>query len=256
VQELVEERAVPVGLGRAGEHLPGDVQQFDAVAGGDVGDQAALGGHDHRDALERRDERGLPDGAGLPQCLQARDPGGVAGAAHLRGEPARAGGVQQPGQPRADHVAADQLGQAGAEPVVQFPAPGAEPAGGLQLGQHPPAPVGCHVGLGAGRGPAFLPGRARVQLKPVQDLQHGQFPPVPDLDVIDDERRGEQPPGHREPVRLRRGPGRRDRPGRESRHQRPGLGAELPGRGGRLGPGVCGGHQRPFPNSTSRLSAR
>jgi hypothetical protein len=34
VQELVEERAVPVGLGRAGEHLPGDVQQFDAVARG------------------------------------------------------------------------------------------------------------------------------------------------------------------------------------------------------------------------------
>jgi hypothetical protein len=38
VQELVEERAVPVALGRAGKHLPGDVQQLDAVAGGDVGD--------------------------------------------------------------------------------------------------------------------------------------------------------------------------------------------------------------------------
>ena len=46
VQELVEERAVPVGAGAVGEHLPAAVQQLDAVAGGDVGDQAALGRHD------------------------------------------------------------------------------------------------------------------------------------------------------------------------------------------------------------------
>ena len=91
--------------------------------------------------------------------------------------------------------------------------------------------------------------------EPVQGLQQGQLAPVPFLGVIGEERRGKQPPGHREPVRGRRVPPCQGGPGREpiQHHQR--LGAELPGRGSRPG-GRPRGHQRPFPNSTSRLSGR
>ena len=47
----------------------------------------------------------------------------------------------------------------------------------------------------------------------------------------------------------------RDRAGRELLHHHQRLGAELPGPGNRPA-GHRGGHQRPFPNSTSRLSGR
>ena len=256
VQELVEERAVPVvGVGLAGEHGQGAVQQLDAVAGGDVGDEAALGGHDQADPLDRRVERGVPGAGGFPQRLQGGDPGGVADPAHLGGDPGRGGGGQQPGQPGADDVAADQLGQPGAEPAAQFPCPGAVVAGGLQAGQHLVAPVRGPAGLGAAGVPPLLPRRPGVQLEPVEDLQHGQLPPVPDAGPLGDERRGEHPPHHGEPVRGGRRPGRRDRAGREPFHHRQGLGAEPPRRGLRRG-GHRGGHQRPFPNSTSRLSGR
>jgi hypothetical protein len=87
VQELVEERAVPADAGAMGEQEPAAVQQLDAVAGGDVGDQAALGGHDQGDPLDRRGERGPADSAALPQLFQGGDPSGVAGPAHLLGDP-------------------------------------------------------------------------------------------------------------------------------------------------------------------------
>ena len=125
VQELVEERAGPPGAGAVAGGLPGAVQQLDAVAGGDVGDEAALGGHDHRDPLDRRVERGVPDGGLLAQLPQGRDPGGVPEPAHLVGEPGRGRRRQQPGKARADDVAADQLGHARPEPGVQARAQGA-----------------------------------------------------------------------------------------------------------------------------------
>jgi hypothetical protein len=190
VQELVEERAVPVAAGPVGEHEPAAVQQLNAVAGRDVGDEAALGRHDQGDPLDRGHERGLPDRAGLPQCPQGRDPGGVTDPAHLLGDPDRGGGGQQPGQSRADDIGADQLDQPRAEPVVLPPAQGPAHSGGLQVIEHLLPPVGGPVGASAGGVPPLLPGRARVQLKPVQGLQHGQLAPVPDPDaVIGPERR-------------------------------------------------------------------
>ena len=181
VQELVEERAVPVvGVGLAGERGQGAVEQLDAVAGGDVGEQAAFGRHDQADPLDGRVERGVPGAGGFPQCLQGGDAGGVADTAHLGGDAGGGGGGQQPGQPGADDVAADQLGQPGAEPAAQLPCPGAVVAGGLQAGEHLVAPVRGPVRLGAAGVPSLLPRRPGVQLEPVEDLQHGQFPPVPD----------------------------------------------------------------------------
>lgn len=44
MQELVEEWAVPGVVGIVGERERAAAQQLDAVAGGDVGDVAALGG--------------------------------------------------------------------------------------------------------------------------------------------------------------------------------------------------------------------
>jgi hypothetical protein len=255
VQELVDEGAVPVGAGPVAEHVPAAVQQFHAVAGGDVADQAALGCHDQGGPLDRRGERRLPDCAGLPQVLQGCDPGRVAGPAHFLGDPDRGGGGQQPGQAGPDNVAAEQLDHAEAEQVADLPAPRPEPAGGLQAVQHPVPPVGGPVGARAGEVPAFLPRRPGMQLEPVEDLQHGQLPRVTGLRVPGGERRGEDPPDYRGPVRGRRVPGRRDRAGRELPRHRQCLGTQLPGPGNRPG-GHRGGHQRPFPNSTSRLSGR
>jgi len=254
VQELVEERAVPVAAGPVVEDPPAAIQQLDAVAGGDVGDQAALGGHDQGDPLDGRGERGPPDGARVQQPSQGGDPGGVAGPAHLLGDPGRGGGGQQPGQGRAQDVAADQLDHARAENVVDLAAPGAEFPGGLQLRDCLVPPVSGPVGPGAAGVPAFLPRRPGVQLQPVEDFQHGQLPVVPRVDVLGQERRRQHPPHHREPVLGRLRPGPRDRAGREPPCQRQRLGAGLACRG----PGRCRrrGHQRPFPNSTSRLSGR
>ena len=255
VQQLVDERAVPVGPGPVGEHLTAAVQQFHAVAGGDVADQAALGRHDQGGPLDRRAESGFPDRAGLPQLLQQRDPGGVAGPGHLLRDPDRGGGGQQPRQTRPQDVAADQLDHAHAEHVAQLPAPWPKGVSGCEVGQHPVPPVGGPVSAGAGGVPPVLPCRPRVQFEPVQDLQHGQLAPVPGLGIAGEERRREHPPDRRRPARGRRVPGWRDRAGRELLHHRQGLAAELPGPGDRLG-GHRGGHQRPFPNSTSRLSGR
>jgi len=96
---------------------------------------------------------------------------------------------------------------------MQLPAAGSEFPGGLQLGDRLVPPVGGPVGPGAGGVPAFLPRLPRVQLKPVEDLQHGQLPRVPGVDVLGEERRCQHPPHHREPACGRRLPGRRDRSG-------------------------------------------
>ncbi len=249
VQELVEERGVHAGVV---VYLNGALQQLHAVTGGDVGDHPALGGHDHGDPLGRRAGRVRGKAAGRRQFPQGRDPGRVAGPAHLPPELARGAGGQQPGQAWAQDIAADQLDQAAAEHRPDLLARH-RAAGATEIGQDLVPPVGPPVGARAGGVPAFLPRRPRVQLEPVEDLQHGPLPPVPALRLRGREGRGEHPPHHREPVRGRRVPRRRDRPGREPLHRRQRLSTELPGRHhGRR----HGGHQRPFPNRTSRLSGR
>ena len=70
VQELVEERVVPVAAGPVVEQSSAAVRQLDAVAGSDAGDEAALGRHDQGDPLDGRGERGLPDGARVQQPSQ------------------------------------------------------------------------------------------------------------------------------------------------------------------------------------------
>src|SRR5882762_4680524 len=65
VQQLVEVRALLIG---DGADLTGDVEQFQAVTDTDVGDDAALGRHDGRDALHREPSGGLPDRTGLTPC--------------------------------------------------------------------------------------------------------------------------------------------------------------------------------------------
>ena len=119
VQELVEERGVHAGPVVC---LHGALQQLHAVAGGDVAGRPALGGHDHGDPLDRRAGRGPGEAAGLRQFPQGRDPGGVAGPAHLPGEFARGVGGQQPGQARPQDITADQLHQAAAERLAGLPA--------------------------------------------------------------------------------------------------------------------------------------
>ena len=254
-QELVEERAERVGLGPGGEHGLAAAQQLDAVAGGDGGDGAALGGHHHRDPLQRQVE-GLPPGrADLPQRGQGRHPGRVADPAHLVGEADRRRRRQQPGQAGADHVAADQLRHARAEPDVQARVQRAEPAGVVQATHDAVSPVAGSDGLGAGGVPPLLPCLPGVQLQPVQELQDAQLARVPGAGAAEGERRGQYPPRHREPVCGRLRPGFRDRARREPFQHRQRLGAELPRPGSRPR-GRRGGHQRAFPNITSRLSAR
>ncbi|UQX09889.1 hypothetical protein [Candidatus Mycobacterium methanotrophicum] len=212
VQELVEERGVHASPVVVYPHEA--LQQLHAVAGGDVGDRPALGGHDHGDPLDRRAEHGCGEAAGLRQFPQSRDPGGVAGPAHFPPELARGSGGQQPGQARAQDVAADQLDQAAAERRAAALARH-RVAGAAEVGQKLIPPVSPPVGACPGRFPAFLPRRPRVQPEPVKDLQHGPLPPVLSLRFLGREGRGEHPSHHREPVRGSCVPRRRDRPRRE-----------------------------------------
>ena len=256
VQELVDERAVPVGAAPVAEHLPAAVQQLHAVAGGDVADQAALGRHDEGGPLDRRAERGLPDGAGLPQFLQGRDPGGVAGPGHFLGDPDRGCGGQQPGQSRPQDVAADQLDHAHTEHVADLPAPRPEVAGGL-AGRPASGPASRRSRRRRRRRPPTVPARSSpgaVRASPGSSAWPASASTGPSRPG--GERRREQPARHREPVLAAVVvPDGRDRAGRELLHTRQSLGAELPGPGDRPGR-RRGGHQRPCPNSTSRLSGR
>ncbi len=174
------------------------------------------------------------------------------------GAVARAAASRAAASLRLRSAAAARAGRAGSlsrvrasEPAAQFPCPGAVVAGGLKAGQHLVAPVRGLVGLGAAGVPSLLPRRSGVQFEPVEDLQHGQLPPVPDAGPFGDERRGEHPPHHGEPVRGGRRPGRRDRAGREPVHHRQGLGAEPPRRGLRRG-GACVAAVTSGPSRTAR----
>jgi hypothetical protein len=104
-QQLVEVRAGGIV---AAQQLPGDLQQFQAVADGDVSDLAALGGQDGRDAAQRQLRGVAVDAVLLADRGQGGEPGRVADAGHLRGQAGRGGRRQQPAQAGADHVGAEK----------------------------------------------------------------------------------------------------------------------------------------------------
>jgi hypothetical protein len=89
-QQLIEERAARVPVG-ASAHLRGGAQQLGAVAGGDAGRHAALGRHDDRDLVQRREPGTIAHRPGLAQLLQPGECGRVAGAGHLGGQVPRGG---------------------------------------------------------------------------------------------------------------------------------------------------------------------
>jgi hypothetical protein len=60
VQELVEERVVPVAAGPVVEQSSAAVRQLDAVDGSGAGDEAALGRHDQGDPLDGRGDVAFP----------------------------------------------------------------------------------------------------------------------------------------------------------------------------------------------------
>ena len=84
VQYLVEERAV---TWPSREHAGLDVQQFQDVADGDVGQGAALGSDDHRASLQSPQPRPGGDAKVLiALCRQPREPVRITGLAKVAGE--------------------------------------------------------------------------------------------------------------------------------------------------------------------------
>ena len=105
VQQLVEVRAG--GLAVAQSASRGDLQQFQAVPDGDVGDRAALGRQDGRDPAQRQPRRRAVDAVAWHIAASSANPAGHGPGPSPR--PGRRGGRgQQPVQARADHVGADQ----------------------------------------------------------------------------------------------------------------------------------------------------
>ena len=160
-QQLVEVRAGGIV---AAQQLPGDLQQFQAVADGDVSDLAALGGQDGRDAAQRQLRGVAVDAVLLADRGQDGEPGRVADAGHLRGQAGRGGRRQQPAQAGADHVGAEKqhdrpAGQQRDMLGIARPASG----GGQPPAQQPP-PRGVARGVGPAGDPPVLPGVARLGL--------------------------------------------------------------------------------------------
>ena len=219
---------------------------------------AALGGHDDGDPVHGQPGRRLADRAGITAGGQAGQPGRVAGAGHLGGQPLGRGRGQQPADARADHIGADQRQQPGSDdPAV--------PGGGRGHRSRPPphrerSPVSPAIFAGAAGLPSLLPGRTWLGLEPAQ---HDADPAAPVLLTSPAghhiRRRGQQPVqvGARQPGPR---PGVQVRARREPPPQRVSLGVRRPA----AGPGRCRGRQRarsgahhwPGPNSTFSDSAR
>ena len=97
-QQLVEVHSRAAGLALDRPHRGGQLQ---AVAGGDVADEAALGGHDGGDPAQRQVPGQRADLPGLA-CLPEQGEGArVAGPGHLAGEQLQPGAGQQPARVRA-----------------------------------------------------------------------------------------------------------------------------------------------------------
>jgi hypothetical protein len=198
------------------EYPAHQAQYFQAVADGDVGDQAALGGHDRGDPADR------PGGHGalrdrLAQALQPGEPRRVASTGHLGGQ-VTAGGGQQEGQAWAKHVTGDQQDHARAKTghlrpvIVDDRVTALEPPGG-----HGAPVLGV---LGPAGCPLVLPGVARQGLQPCQDLDHAGLPVGLAGGIAQPERRLEQPVQHLLSRLPGNRPGLRHRAGREPGQQR------------------------------------
>jgi len=215
VQQLVEVRALVAG---EGADVGGDLEQFQAVADGDVSDHAALGHHEGGDPVQRHPGGGFPDRIGLAARGQVGESGRVTGAGHLRRQPLRGGRGEQPGEAGADHIGAHQRQQAGAEHRRVEPA--IERRGGLAPPDREASPVDPAVIGGAAGQPPLLPGVARLCLQPVHDEADAPLAVVFTGRGVHDERRRPQLLKHRLPGQPGLRPGGGDPAGREPRPQR------------------------------------
>ena len=228
-----------------------DVEQFQAVADGDVGDRAALGGHDDRDPVQGQPGGGFADRAGLASRGQPVEPGRVAGAGHLGGQPLRGGRGEQPAQ--AGRITSAQISDS--RPV---PTTACRPGG-------PTASRPCATG------PARLSSRARpswsaplarhrcCQVSPGWACSQSSTMPTPRRRFCSparrcrgERRRGQQPrPARRADSRVRGQASGSGRGGNRAAARRPGRPAAAPAG---AAPGRRrarpGGHHRPGPNST------
>jgi hypothetical protein len=160
VQQLVE-----VGLAAAAFGLHGalGVEQFDAVADRDVGDEPAFAGHNRSRAVERepRHQRRGP-GVGRATCAQSREPVGVAGTFHRGLEPRGLAG-HHPSHAGPNHVTAEQGEQPGGQVgLVCVVADAAQP------GDRGLPPVLAVALLDSGRQPPLLPAPAALRAQPTQ----------------------------------------------------------------------------------------
>ena len=255
-QQLVEVHSVAAGLALDRPHRGGQLQ---AIAGGNVADEAALGGQDGGDPAQRQVPGQRADLPGLALLPEHGEGARVTGPGHLAGEQLQPGAGQQPSRVGPDQVPADQQEQPGAQAAALAVA-GRQPVRRGQPGDGglPPAAAGLP---GARGGPAFLPGGAGLTRQPVQHLPQAPGPlPLP-VAVLQAERRGQQQGrcllplqhGPRPPVRA--GPRRKlphhlralrgGRAGRDAREQER---RRQPGQG-------AAGHEV-VPNRTCSVSVR
>ena len=124
-QQLVEVHSRAPGLSLDRPRRGGQLQ---AVPGGDVADQAALGGHDRCDTAERQVPGQRADLLGIACPAERREGTGVTGPGHLAGEQLQARAGQQPSRVRPDQVPADHQEQPGSQAAAPGAAGGALPA--------------------------------------------------------------------------------------------------------------------------------
>ena len=256
VQQLVEVGAFPASaLVKQGV---GDLQQFQAVADGDVAHGPALGGHDERDPGQRAAGGDFADHARLAGCLQGSEPGGVAHPGHLGGQVLRRCGGQQPGHAGADDIAADQLQQARAECHMGGGVGRRDPAGFLQPRHRstPPPGVCPAAGVGAAGVPAFLPGLPGLGLQPLQDPDQAEPALMLAGSGVQRERRSEQPGQDRVTVLAGCLPADGGRAGGEPHPCRQGFRAESRGPAGVRAGVQRDRHRCSRPNKVARVSAR
>ncbi len=255
VQELVEvgalaAPAVLVTLDSA------DLEEFQAVPDGDVADRSALGGHDERDPGQGPGDGDIPGHAGPANGMNCGEATWIADACHLDGQVHGRGGGQQPGDARADDVAADQLQQAGAECHVRRRIVLGDTACLLQPPHRHASPVavGFPAGVDAAGDPAVLPRLPGPGRQPAQDPDQAEPALVLAGGGVEGKRGGEQPDQYRFLVLAGGFPAGRDRAGRELLPQRRRFRADPAGslRGG--GARVC--HRGSRPNRMSSVSGR
>jgi hypothetical protein len=155
-QELVEQRASGVSVGRGTRAFGTGGEELDAVADPHLINQAALGGHDDRDLGQCPLLALQPDPALLAQRGQRGEGGRIASAGHLRGEiVSNRRELQHPVQAGPDHIGAHQHQQPRAQMRQRL-----VPGGADQV-----APVG--LVFGAAGHPSLLPAITGLGSQPV-----------------------------------------------------------------------------------------